>query len=36
MATRTANLIDLPNNTPPISPNETGILFRVSTNNKNA
>lgn len=35
MANNTANRMDLPNKTPPMSPNETGILFLVSTSNKN-
>lgn len=35
MANKTANRIFLPKIIPPISPKETGILFRVSTNNKN-
>lgn len=34
MANKTENRIFLPNKTPPISPNDTGILFLVSTNNK--
>jgi hypothetical protein len=34
MATNTNIRIDLPNNIPPISPNEAGTLLRVSTNNK--
>jgi hypothetical protein len=35
IANNTAYRIFLPNKIPPISPNDTGILFRVSTNSKN-
>lgn len=35
MAVNTAYLIFLPNKMSPISPNDTGIELRVSTNNKN-
>jgi hypothetical protein len=35
MANKTAKRIFLPNKIPPISPKETGILFLVSTSNKN-
>lgn len=34
MLNKTNNLMFGPNNTPPISPNDTGTLFLVSTNNR--